>query len=85
MWGVVSNRIIKNDGDLVGIVNRNPLLDTSKYELQYLDGFMEAMNENQTADKMLSQLESEGDRLLLIKETTDHYKDASTINKLMLS
>ena len=85
MWGVVSNRIIKNDGDLVGIVNRNPLLDTSKYELQYLDGFMEAMNENQTADKMLSQLESEGDRLLLIKETTDHSKDASTINKLMLS
>ena len=33
-------------GDPVSVLNRNPLLDTSKYRAQYLDGFVEDMNEN---------------------------------------
>ena len=29
------------DGQAVCVVNRNPLLDTSKYEVEYLDGYIE--------------------------------------------
>ena len=38
--GVVKKRIINNYGKHVGVVKRNPLLDTSKYEVQYADGLV---------------------------------------------
>ena len=55
--GVVRKRIRNNYGEPVYFVNCNPLLDTSKYELQYLDGFMENMASNQIADNTVSQVD----------------------------
>ena len=54
--GVVRKRIRNNYGEPVYFVNCNPLLDTSKYELQYLDGFMENMASNQIADNTVSKV-----------------------------
>ena len=42
-------RIINNDGDTVGVVNPNTLLDTRNYEVQYLEFLVEDMSANQIA------------------------------------
>ena len=55
---IVRKRIIKNDGKTISVVNHNPLLYTRKYELQYLDGFMEEITANQISENVLSQVES---------------------------
>ena len=64
-----------------GVVNHNPLLDTRNYEVQYVDDFMEEMTANHIAENMLSQVYSEGNHFLFIKDITDHCKDSSYINK----
>ena len=55
---IVRKRIIKNDGETISVVNHKPLLYTRKYELQYLDGFMEEITANQISENVLSQVES---------------------------
>ena len=62
-------------------MNRNPLINTMKYEVYYLDGFVEEMTVDQIAENMLLQVKYEGDDLLLIKDISDQYKDTSVINK----
>ena len=40
VWGVVRKRIRNNFGNPVHVLNHNPLINTIKYEVQFLDGFM---------------------------------------------
>ena len=79
--GSVKIRFRNNYGQAVGVVNQNPLLDTSKYDVEYLDNYIEEMDTNQIAKNMLSRIESQGDHLFLIKEINAHCKYASTINR----
>ena len=44
--GVVRKRIRNNNGESVVVVNLNPLINTSKYEFQYLGGFVEYITAN---------------------------------------
>ena len=72
VWGVVRKRVRNNYGEPVSVVNQNPLIDTSKYEVQYLVFFVEDITVNQTTENMLSQVKSEKDHLVLLKYITDH-------------
>ena len=40
VWGVVNMNIKKIYSKPIGVVNRNLLMDTSKYEVQYMDGLL---------------------------------------------
>ena len=42
----VKKRVRNYGGQSVGVVNCNPLLDMSKYEVEYLDGYIEEMTTN---------------------------------------
>ena len=53
MRGSVSKGIRNNDVYYVGVAVRNPLLDTIRYELQYLYGFVEEMTMNHIANNIL--------------------------------
>ena len=64
--GVVSKQIRNDDGDPVGFVNHNPLLDTITYGVQYMDDLMEEIISNQIAENMLLQLEYEGMNFLFL-------------------
>ena len=57
----------------------NPLLGQIKYEVQYLDDFVEHMTQNQIADNMLLRVDYEGNHFLLLKDVTDYFKDSSDI------
>ena len=39
--GRVKKGVCNNDVQAVGVVNWNPLLDASKYEIEYFDGYIE--------------------------------------------
>ena len=41
VYGRVNKQVRKNGGQAVDVVNRNPLLDTSKYKVEYIDGYIE--------------------------------------------
>ena len=81
MQGIFRKRIRNNNGDPVGVVKCNAILDTINYELQYLKGFVEEINENHITENILFQVDYGGNHFLLLKDITDHCKYASAINK----
>ena len=80
-FAVVKCRAIDGQGDLIGRPSKNPLTDTRVYEVQYLDGMIEAITENVIAENLLSQVDEEGHRKLMLDEIIDHRKNDDAINK----
>ena len=72
VYGRIKKKVRNNDVQAVVVVNWNPSLDTSKYEVEYLDGYNEEMTNNQMDENMLSSIDSQGNNFLLIKEINDH-------------
>ena len=48
----VRKRVRDHDGKPVGIAHANPLLDSRKYEVQYIDGHVEVLTANLIAENM---------------------------------
>ena len=77
--GTVKKRIIDNNGKPVGIPNNNPMLDTRKYEVEFLDGTVDAYTANTLADNILNQVDDEGTRQMMLDEIIDHRKNEDAI------
>ena len=58
VYGSVNKRVWNDDGQDVGVVIWNLFIDTSKYEVDYLDGYIEEMTTKQIAKNILSQIDS---------------------------
>ena len=71
----VSKRIKNFDGNLVGMANTNPILDTRQYLVEFLDEHEEAIHTNLTADHMYAQVDEESRQNFLLDETVDHRCD----------
>ncbi len=63
------------------MANSNPILDTRVYDVQFPDRHTETFAANVIAENIYSQLDSEGNRFLLIDEIIYHCKDHQAINK----
>ena len=61
----VNKRLKDKDGRLIGIAANNPILDTSMYEVEYDDGYKTSMTANTIASNLFSQVDQDGQRLLL--------------------
>ena len=57
------------------------MIVNSKYGVEYIDGYIEEMTTNQISGNMLSQIDSQGNNFLLIKEIKSHCKYVSAINR----
>ena len=68
----VKRRAVDHLGDPIGIAHTNPMLDTRKYEVEYLDGNVEIMTANLIAENIMSQVDEHGHRQLLLDEIIDH-------------
>jgi hypothetical protein len=62
-------------------VNENPLLDTREYEVEFLDGHVEAMSANSIAQHLFSQIDEEGHRHILLDDIIDFRKDDTAVDK----
>ena len=58
-----------------------PMLDTRMYEVEFLDGSMEAVMVNLIAENLYSQMDAEGHSFSMIKEIIDQHKDGHALSK----
>ena len=77
---VVSRKRDAN-GNPIGRANPNPILDTRVYEVEFEDGAREYYSANLIAENMYSQIDTEGNRYLLLSEIIDHLKDKRAMDK----
>jgi hypothetical protein len=76
---VVRAQVIKRakgeDGNPLGLHDKNSLFDTRKCTMEFLDGSIAECQANIIAENLLSRLDSEGRQHMAMKETSDHKKD----------
>ena len=78
---IIKKRRIDNDGEDIGQANKNPLLGSREFEVEYLDGTTEYLTANIIAENILSQVDAKGHRQLLIDEIIDHRTNNDAIPK----
>ncbi len=72
MHATVRKRVCDEDGRPVGIAHSNPMLDSRKYEVEYLDGHVEELTANQIAENLMAQVDKEGRRQMMLMSIMDH-------------
>ena len=77
----VKRRAVEQDVRLIGRQRNNPLLDSQRYKVEYLDGTTEVLTDNIIAENLLSQVDDQGHRHLMIDEIEDHRKNSDAIPK----
>ncbi len=78
--GRVRKRKRDDDGKLIGRSNKNPMVDTSLYEVEFEDGIVETYSANQIAEGIFAQVDTEGKEYALIDEIIDHKKSFGAVN-----
>ena len=78
---VVKKRVIDVDGKPFGKSHSNPLVDSSLYEIEYLDGTIEVMPANLMAENILLQVDEEGRRQQMLDEIIDHKTTHEAVKK----
>ena len=73
----VIKRIKTNDNNTPG--SYYPMLDTSEYLIEFLDGSTETITANLIAESMFSNVDSEGRNFQLLNEIVDHKTDNTAI------
>ena len=79
--GRVRKRLRDADGKPIGRPHNIPMMDTRLYEVELADGTIRELFANNIAECMFSQVDSEGHSYRLLKEISDHRKDASAIDR----
>ena len=67
------------DGIPIGVPNRNPLLDSRLYKIEFRDGKVDKMIANVIAENLFCQIDDEGKKHLMIDKIIDHWVDNTTI------
>ena len=63
----VMKRVKGNDGNGAGVVTPNPLTNTSLYEVEFSDGYVEELQYNIITENMISQVVIIGLLILLLQ------------------
>ena len=75
----VAGRKRDHNGNLVGMDNENPILDTRVYNVEFPDGHLEEYSTNMIAEALYSQVDEEGFDTGIIKEICDHQMSNAAI------
>ena len=81
MRGTVMRRARDHEGELVGVANRNPLLDSREYEIEYPDGTVDILTANAIAESLYSRVDAEGREHMLMQEIIEHRFDGNLLPK----
>ena len=77
----VKKRALDRDGRPIGKCNKNPILDTRAYEVEYTDGTIEILPANIIAENILAQVDAEGHTELSLEEIIDHRTNNEAVKK----
>ena len=64
-----------NNGNPVGTLHNNTMLDNSEYIVEMSDVSSQGLTANIIAESMFAQVDSEGHHYQLLQDITDHRKD----------
>ena len=67
------------NGIPIGTANDNPILDTRRYEVGFLDGTKTSLSANYIAENLFSQVDNDGHRQVLLDEIIDHRTNGSHV------
>ena len=56
----VTKRLKDHEGKPIGTAHQNPIMDTRMYEVEYTNGFKQAMSANVIAENMFASVDEEG-------------------------
>ena len=73
--GKVTQRTIGPDGQVTGIYDNNPYLNSIIYDVEFPDGQVKEYAANIIAENMLTQVDSDGMSTTLIEAIVDHRRD----------
>jgi hypothetical protein len=81
-WKTATVLRCKHDanGNPIGIANRNPLLDSRVFEVQFQDGHIEEYAANTIAENLYSQVDDDGYHHRLFDQLIDHRKTADAMS-----
>ena len=77
----VKRRAIDVEGRPIGRPSTNPILDSRAYEVEFIDGQTEILTANVIAENILSQVNEEGQRHMMIDEIEDYRKTEEAVTK----
>ena len=77
--GKVKRRARDSEGNLIGIGNINPILDTRQYEVEFPSGETAQISANSIAESMITQCDSEGQQFQLLDGIVDHKTDGHAV------
>ena len=78
--GTVKKRLRDNEGNPVGQSHTNPMLDTRMYEVEYTNGYREAISANTIAENLFAQVDEEGLRYSILDQIIDVRTDGSEVS-----
>ena len=79
LHATVKWRVLDEDRKPVGTGSVNPITDTRLYEVEFIDGSTKVMAANVIAENLLSQVDQEGHRQMMLSEIIDHKKTSDAI------
>ena len=74
-------RAINDDGKPLGVETYNPITGTRPYEVEYIDGTVKTVGTNVIDENLLSRVNQEGHRQILINEIINHRKTTESIDQ----
>jgi hypothetical protein len=77
----VRRRLNDEEGKPIGKPHTNPLLDSRRYEVEYADGNLEELMANIIAENLISQVDEEGRRQMMLGGIMDHRTLPDAISK----
>ena len=81
MFARVTKRMKDHNGKPIGTAHQNPILDTRMYEVEYADGYKQALSANVIAENMFASVDEEGHRHLLLDSILDVRKTKEAVKK----
>ena len=81
MQATIKSRLKSYDGDLIGRKSDNPMHDTRKYNIEFVDGSHAEYQANILAENLYSQIDHEGRQYSQIDGISDHKCDDNAIPK----
>ena len=79
--GSVKWRLLDENGRPMGNAHSNPLVDSRRYEVKFEDGSKEIFSANTLAENILSQVDENGRRQMLMEEINGHRKLPDAVSK----
>ena len=70
------------DSNPVGMVNKNPIINTRMFKVEFADGYNASMSANPITESMFAQVDQEGNRLMLFDEIINHWFTSEALSNV---